>query len=110
MGNNLNHSNTSIVSLPHANEANDEEKEEKEEDKAFYFINRPNITHKKLKIKMRMTQEFGTIIGPLQSKFKQRIALSFDGEQIENSWTPQYLIDEFDIENGDQIDACYTAL
>merc|ERR1712228_524997 len=96
------------------NEVSDKDEEEENEDEdekndlVHYYMNKPPPKQeKKLKIQMRISQQFGTIIDPLQKKFKHRITLSFDGEEIQNDWTPQYLIDEFDIEEGDLIDASY---
>merc|ERR1719361_1003796 len=92
----------------HAPQNEISEEEEEEEEKVHYFINKPPPKQdKKLKIQMRKTQTFGSIIPPLQNRFGKKITLSFDGEEIQNEWTPQYLIDEFEIEEGDMIDAHY---
>merc|ERR1711933_296851 len=102
--------NEDIVQQDESKE-DEHEHENEVEEKVHYYINKaPPKQEKRLKIQMRTNQMFGSIIPPLQQKFGKSIVLSFDGEKIENEWTPQYLIDEFDIEEGDLIDATYGAL
>ena len=73
-------------------------------------INQPPPKDEKYwKIKMALDQQFGSIMGPLEGKCKRKIvSFSFDGEQIANECTPQKLIDEFDLEAEDIIDARYS--
>ena len=117
---NQNDFDVNIPPIPSANsvpnEASEQEEEEEEErdeekDKVHYYMNKaPPKQDKRLKIQMRTSQTFGSIIPLLQERFNQKITLSFEGEMIQNDWTPQYLIDEFDIEEGDLIDANYKPL
>ena len=79
------------------------------QDKILLSINfPPPRTDKHLKIKLYMLQPFGTILGPLARKFKKAVVLSFDGDKVQNVWTPQYLADNYGFEEGDLIDATYT--
>jgi len=91
-------------------EEKEEQTQQNEDDHICFKINRPPPNQeKKMTIKMRKDQNFGSIIDPLQQKFNKRVTLSFDGERISNNCTPQQLIDEFDAEDGDQIDTNYGA-
>ena len=85
-----------------------EETEDDEDNIIEFNINRsPPRNDKKIKIKMKKTQKFGSAFVRLEKKFDKKITLSFDGEEIDNDWTPQRLIDDFDFEDGDLIDAKY---
>ena len=85
-----------------------EETEDDEDNVIEFNINRPPPkTDKTIKIKMKKTQKFGTAYVGLEQRFNKKMTLSFDGEEIANDWTPQKLIDDFEFEEGDLIDARY---
>ena len=79
----------------------------KEESICFCINQPPPKENKRLTFKMRRTQSFGCIVASLEKKFNKATTLSFDGSKIENEWTPQYLIDEYDAKEGDLIDVQY---
>merc|ERR1712228_269565 len=73
-----------------------------------FLINKPHPnSDQKAMIRMRKTQTFGNAFAILEKRFDKRITLSFNGDAINNNWTPQELINYFDFVNGDLIDTKY---
>merc|ERR1712228_523854 len=73
-----------------------------------FLINKPDPnSDQKAMIRMRKTQTFGNAFAILEKRFDKRITLSFNGNAINNNWTPQELINYFDFVNGDLIDTKY---
>jgi len=89
---------------------NDDEGDKQNDGEEMIMLNinlPPPKQEKRLKIKMRKSQTFGSIKAPLSKKFKKKVSFSIDGDTITDKMTPQQLIDDYDIEDGDLIDTKY---
>lgn len=63
---------------------------------------------KLLPVKVLCNDSFADIKALLEKKYKMKVVLSFDGDIIQDMWTMNTLVQDFDFENDDMIDARWT--
>eukprot|EP01084_Bolivina_argentea_P075847 137454_1 len=92
-------------------EIQNKSEEEKKNDVLHFYINLPPPKQgEKKRINIRKLQTFGSAIEILEKELHKKIVLRFEGERIKNEYTPKFLMDEYDAEDGDLLDTNYTCM